>query len=275
MAFKIKLAPDFDEKRMKSFSAVCTDVHMEEMKNGDNTMIVYEFGEDLPLKIKLDYNKWVDDERLGAKTPSTKSSIYKHFASLGALDIDVEISDELDQITMTPSLMGKECYFDCESKTFTEKIDGVEQVDEDGNPKLITFYVWRLKKISEQTTLAAVTSQVKASVPTVSAAPVEEMAVDMRIVKKNWFTIVSDLPEPFTFPQMIASKGKFMMSAEGKKLTDAEKAYYNVAATVKAQIESMVTDGFLIRNSSVYTRAQDKIDAEMQRIEDEILSEMV
>lgn len=270
MAFKVQLAPDFDEKRVKSFTEVCTDVHMEEMHNG-GMLIVYEFGDEKPLKIKLDYDKWTYDEKIGAKTPGAKTSIYKHLASLASLNVDVEIGDELDTITMVPSLMGKSCSFECESKTFNDK----EEVDEDGNPKVITFYVWRLKKIAEQTTLAAVTSPVKANAPTTYAAPAEEPTVDMRMVRKNWFTIVGDLPEPFTFPQMIGAKGKFMVGAVGKAMNEAEKAYFNVSTTATAYIKDMVTEGFLIRNGSVYTRAQDKIDAELQRIEDEIMSEMV
>lgn len=135
MAFK--LLPEKKgkyDKRVSPFSAICTDVKLQEGW-GDDIKIVFEFGDDEPiLSVNLNYSKWIDDGE-GGLTPKQGSNAYKLFSSLVKCGVELDLDVDNFEITTNPSLIGKCLSFDCKSKTF--EIDGETK----------TYYVWTLTKI--------------------------------------------------------------------------------------------------------------------------------
>lgn len=242
---KLNFLPDKYEKRVKSFSAVMTDMKIEENDNGE-PVLTMEFGDDLPLTVKLGYDRWVEVEQLGQKTPKPGSPIYKLFRSIDNLGIEIDFDFDANKIETSPSLLGKECSFDCQDKSFPSK----EEVDENGKPKVIKFWLWTLVKVSTQSTLETVTP---AAEPKKDAVP-----VDMSVVRRTWLQIVSELPDEFSYPQMIQGKGKFL---QGKKFSDEETMYYKTAEKVKTQFAALIDEGYVNQNGNMYNKVHEMIEA--------------
>lgn len=242
---KLNFLPDKFEKRVKSFTAVMTDMKITENDN-DEAVLCMEFGEDLPLEMKLNYDRWVDVEQLGQKTPKPGSPIYKLFRSIDNLGFEIDFDFDGNRIVTNPSLLGNECSFDCQEKSFKSK----EEVDEDGMPKVIKFWIWTLTKVASQSKLETVT-------PT--AEPAKEVApVDMSAVRKTWLQIIETLPEKFTYPQMIQGKGKFL---QGKQFSDSEAVYYKTANEVKSQFSALVSEGYIEQKGNEYIKVPEMIEA--------------
>ncbi len=132
---KLNLPADKFEKRNKDFSAVVADIRIEEMFFGGQQLVL-DFGEEAPLNIKLNYDRWTVDAE-GNKVPKAGSIVWKFFKSLADLGIEVDIDVEAQTIVTTPSLIGMKCDFCCQEKSFN---NGKED---------IVFRVWTVTKISK------------------------------------------------------------------------------------------------------------------------------
>lgn len=258
---KIEFLPDKFEQRVKPFTSTVSDVKLETNDNGV-TYIIIEFGEEeAPLKINLGFpDKWVDSN--GGQVPKPGSVIYKFLKSLSYLGIDPLINDDLTEIKFEPSIIGKECSFDVVSKTFNSQTD----VDEEGNPKVITFYTWTLTKVVDPVLKSQVKPvAVQKPIAEAPAKPVETKqepteiggSVDMETVKRNWIEIISLVPEDkFVFSLLIKAKGQFMT---GKQFSETEKAYYNNISNIKKIIAELVNDGYLHMTGPDYVKDNDAI----------------
>jgi hypothetical protein len=248
MAKLVILQNKFD-KRIENFTAVVSDVKIEDADafgGGIKTELVFEFGEDEPLlKLDMKLDKWVDDGN-GGRTPRTSSTIYKFFKSCAKLDIEFDFNDDYTEVTTTPSLLGKEVSFEVQAKSFVP--DPSEVDAETGDPRTVTFYIWKVAAIKGN-------SSVTPSKPA-PAATVEAKPVDLEAVKKNWLNIVSGIPEKCQFSGLLAAKNDFV---KGKVFSAEETAYYSEARKVKSMIDMLVAEGFLTKKGVEYTKNDDKI----------------
>lgn len=257
---KIEFLPDKFEQRVKPFTSTVSDVKLETNDNGV-TYIIIEFGEEeAPLKINLGFpDKWVDSN--GGQVPKPGSVIYKFLKSLSYLGIDPLINDDLTEIKFEPSIIGKECSFDVVSKTFNSQTD----VDEEGNPKVITFYTWTLTKVVDPVLKSQVKpAAVQKPVAEAPAKPVEtEVAtvnaatIDMEKIKKTWITIISNISDDkFGFPMLIKTKGMFL---SGKQVDDLERTYYTNIDNVKKIISELEAEGYISKTGTEYVKNNDAI----------------
>lgn len=265
---KIEFLPDKFEQRVKPFTSTVSDVKLETNDNGV-TYIIIEFGEEeAPLKINLGFpDKWVDSN--GGQVPKPGSVIYKFLKSLSYLGIDPLINDDLTEIKFEPSIIGKECSFDVVSKTFNSQTD----VDEEGNPKVITFYTWTLTKVvdpvlkSQQQAKSASSKPITtpiANTPVIATTPVEtEVAavnaatIDIEKIKKTWITIISNISDDkFGFPMLIKTKGMFL---SGKQVDDLERTYYTNIDNVKKIISELEAEGYISKTGTEYVKNNDAI----------------
>ncbi len=237
------------DKRIENFSAVVSDVRIEEADafgGGLKTELVFEFGEDEPLlKLDLKLDKWVDDGN-GGRTPRTSSTIYKFFKSCAKLGIEFDFNDDFTGVTTTPSLLGKEVSFDVQAKSFVP--DPSEVDAETGDPRTVTFYIWKVVSIKGNSSSAP-------SKPA-PAAPVEAKPVDLEAVKKNWLNIISGIPEKCQFSGLLAAKNDFV---KGKVFSAEETAFYSETRKVKSMIDMLVAEGFLSKKGVKYSKNDDKI----------------
>ena len=154
------------DKRVSPFSAICTDVKLQEGW-GDDIKIVFEFGDDEPiLSVNLNYSKWIDDGE-GGLTPKQGSNAYKLFSSIVKCGVELDLDVDNFEVTTNPSLIGKCLSFDCKSKTF--EIDGETK----------TYYVWTLTKVVDPNVL----NVAPAKAP---EAPKAVEYVDMATMRKLW-----------------------------------------------------------------------------------------
>ena len=248
MAKLVILQNKFD-KRIENFSAVVSDVRVEEADafgGGLKTELVFEFGEDEPvLKLDMKLDKWVDDGN-GGRTPRTSSTIYKFFKSCAKLGIEFDFNDDYTEVTTTPSLLGKDVAFEVQAKSFVP--DPGEIDAETGDPRTVTFYIWKVASIKGNSPSS--TSKVTV------VAPVEGKPVDLEVVKKNWLNIVSGIPEKCQFSGLLGAKNDFV---KGKVFSAEETTYYSEARKVKSMIDMLVAEGFLSKKGVEYVKNDDAI----------------
>ena len=240
---KTSFLPDKFEKHAKPFTATLEEMYLETMNSGA-TYIIMKFAGVADLRVNLKYENWVEKD--GEKTPKAGTPIYKFLKSLADLDIEVEINDTLTDITTTPEIIGKEVSFDCKSKSFI-----ADEIDpETEKPKEITFFIWTVTKVAGKEFFTP------AKVEKAPEAPKASVPVDLAKVKQNWITIISELPEKFSFSQMIQAKGKFM---SGKVFSDSEKVYYTSIDKVKEMLNTLTEEGYIARTGAEYKVNTDKI----------------
>ena len=235
MAFKLlPEKPGKYDKRVLPFSAVCTDIKIQE-GFGDDYKLVLEFGDEPVLALNLKYNTWVATE--DGKSPKPSSLLHRFLASIMKQGVEFPVFDvENYEVVSAPSLLGKELTFDCQSKTFPT---------EDGETK--TYYIWTLKQVGggKQAKAPAQPEQQKEAAP-----------ADMVEVKRVWLELINALPEKFTFPQMLAEKNKRIAEMS---LGVAEKEFFTVAKKIKAMFSSMETEGYVSQKGSEYVKNDEMI----------------
>lgn len=264
---KISLLPDKNEKRAGSFDAVVTDVKVEVRSSRDgglNTFFTVEFGEEAPLSVNMRLENWVKTN--DGFSPKPPSSIYKLLASFQragvGIDFDINKVREAALVGFTPgeyavktdpSILGKACSFNAQEKSF---VSDAEIDDTTGEAKVVKFCVWTLKSVKGATLDNF--SEEKQKAP-VTQQPVEQVVsapADMDTVTKNWLEIISALPELFKFPEIMAAKAKFI---EGKNFSAEEMKYYINANQVRAMVDLLVAEGYLIRNKMEFSKNNEKI----------------
>lgn len=120
-----------------SFSDVVQSVKLIK-DDYNNTNLVFEFAETVPLKINLRLDNW---KTIGSgKIPKSGSAAHSILLSMNQLNLCLDVDDYFTKIDITPSIIGKVCKFDTESKSLSKE------------GKTINFQLWKLVEVSEPIT---------------------------------------------------------------------------------------------------------------------------
>jgi len=265
---KISLLPDKNEKRIESFESVATDVKVilkSSRDGGIDAFFTVEFGEEAPLSINMRLSNWVKAKD-SSFSPKPASSIYKMLASFQRTGIEVDFDVDAVRsaalvdfqtgsypVKTTPSILGKTCSFNSSKNTFTSDN---EVDDTTGEPKVVTFYVWTLKSAKGSTLENFSKPKQAENVPAVQSKETQEVPADMDVITRNWLEIISELPEKFKFPEIMAAKAKYV---DGKTFSQTELKYFNNTAQVKSMIDILVSEGYLVKNKMEFSKNDEKI----------------